>query len=88
MPFHKKVGIKVLNHHKRKSSDFGCKTVGIEGLFQILSSALEQKRRDQKLEKRSEKLWGKLAIVGLFQIQNHYYKLLEKHQIRNFKLNS
>ena len=31
----------------------------------------------------------KLAIVGLFQVQNHYYKLLleNKTQIRKFKLN-
>ena len=34
------------------------------------------------------KTMKKVAIVGLFQVQNHYYKLLlEKHQIRNFKLN-
>ena len=29
----------------------------------------------------------KVAKVGLFQVQNHYYKLSEKYRIRNFKLN-
>ena len=31
-------GIKVLKLHERKSNDFGCKTVGIEGLFQTHNS--------------------------------------------------
>ena len=40
-----------------------------------------------KIGKISEKSMKKVAIVGLFQVQNHYSKLLEKHEIRKFKLN-
>ena len=50
----------------------------------IIHKKKSTRKNELKIGKKKRKGMEKVAKVGLFQVQNHYYKLLEKHQIKKF----